>query len=180
MYWSFGVYMLKDVKKPGIMCRRELWNALRLGRQLVVRVLSQVLGLWGVGMRAEMVRKIRETLLFSKNTCPPKVERFCDGSTSLIIRFGRKTDKTLTFAVLNSEYFSFSTVTSHRIVMSTEHRRDMPRAGQGTCSSPEPTREGRVAQWCSPSRPEVLIHFPTCPHSPQKVTVSVTVSLVRQ
>ena len=96
---SFAVYMLKDVNKPGRKWRRELQNALRLERQLVVRVLSQLLGLRRAGMRAETVRKIRETNSFPKNLCPSKMEMFCEGSTLLIICFGGKMDKTLTFAV---------------------------------------------------------------------------------
>lgn len=95
---SFGVYTLKDAKTPGRKWRRELQNVLRSERQLVVRVLSQLLGLRGTGMRAETVRKIRETSLFSKYF-PSKMEMFCEGSTLLIIGFGGKMDKTLTFAV---------------------------------------------------------------------------------
>lgn len=68
---SFGVYMLKDVKKkPVRKWRRELQNALRIERQLVARVLSQLLSLQEAEMGAKMLRKIRGTNLFSKILCP--------------------------------------------------------------------------------------------------------------
>lgn len=125
--WEFWCLHGKGYKKKtGRKWRRDLQNALRSERQLVVRVLCQLIGLCGAGMRAEMVRKIRETNLFSKNF-PSKMEMLCEGSALLIIHFGGKMDKMLTFTVWSSGFF-FSTVISHWIVMSTEYTRDVPRA----------------------------------------------------